>query len=197
MKSPQTVTQLVAAIPDRVLVDAFADIPDAEQLQVRIRAKSEALAGFGLAYHEAFDAANRGLWIGNNLYHFVRAEQQILARLGVTAVYTEWVHSGALRGTVDASLTGGPKRWGILENKIVGDAPPGGYYEDIAQVAAYCAIASKWGRPVRQVWAGLCYVLPEESQMRFLFWRDVRPLVAALGRATRRTPSRRRYFVAA
>lgn len=184
MKIP-TVTKFVRSLPRELLRGAFNRVPPPDVIDLRVEAPPRPARGFGIYFHEMFDAANAGEWVARDVYPYVYALRRELEQLGVTATYTEWRHVTPLRATVDASLVGGPRRWGVLETKVVLHVPRQGYADDFAQLAAYCQLAALHDRPLRDVWAVLAYVLPEQSRIRLLVWHDAEPLVRELSRLLR------------
>lgn len=139
--------------------------------------------GLGTACHEAFCAYVHGEWVAPELYPFVRTLRGCLGRLGVDEFFTAWSHRRSYqtwKGETDANLVGGPKPFGVLELKVVGQDPGLGFTDDICQLSCYCRLAVESGRPLDQQYAVLAYIMPRHHQVRLLVWTDVAPLVAPL-----------------
>lgn len=182
----KTVTAFVRDLPVSQLEAAFCDLPAPLVVD---RPVSGATAGpvdfhgLGTAFHEAFSANVSGKWIALELYRYVRTLRSELARLGVDEIYTEWSHQRSIqswRGEVDASLSRGPKPYGALELKVVGQEPGTGFADDLCQLACYCRLAAESGRPISKQFAVLAYFMPRHLNMRLLVWTDVAPLVTPL-----------------
>lgn len=180
-----SVTQFVRSRSPESLLQAYREARETEAVDIPVSSRQNKveLSGFGVGYHDAFDANNQGGWIDSKYFPFVVAERKFLEARGVRGLQTEWSHSRSglgLAGVVDASLSGGLKKYGVLENKVVGADPNDGFVNDLAQLGCYCELAAANGRRLCDQWAVLCYVMPRQRKLRFLIWRDVRVLVAPL-----------------
>jgi hypothetical protein len=182
----KTVTTFVRNLPATQLEAAFSRLPAPQVIDRHIFGTSAGpvnFHGLGIAFHDAFSANVSGKWIALELYRYVRTLRSELARLGVDEIYTEWSHqrsSQSWRGEVDASLSRGPKPYGALELKVVGQEPGTGFADDLCQLACYCRLAAESGRLISKQFAVLAYFMPRHLNVRLLVWTDVAPLVTPL-----------------
>ncbi len=114
-----------------------------------------------------------------NLWPYVAELRNSLKGLGVQRIQAERpleAHAGVPRGQCDLLLTGGLRRRGVVEVKVVEHLPEEPLTLNCLQLGGYLWLAARNDRFERW-WGCVAYVSISERKIRLYAYRTIRPLV--------------------